>query len=68
MPLNIKKMAILLRFGSTTDFTRIFLSYKDISQALNIKYSTLSMLIKKFRDNNYNFVEYKRHMPCKLNK
>lgn len=55
-----------MRFGSMEDFSKRYLKYKDISLALNVKESTLRMLIKKFRDNDFQFVKPKYKTMKKL--
>lgn len=46
-----------MRFGSLTDFSKRYLKFKEIREALNLKESTLRMIVKRFRDQGYHMIE-----------
>jgi hypothetical protein len=55
-----------MRFGSDSLFDARYSKYKDISQTLNIKESTLGMIIKKFKDNGNTIARSTRQGTRKL--
>jgi len=51
----VQKLVILLRFGSQDAFDKRWLKYSEIREIVNVKESTLRMIVKRFRDNDYSF-------------
>ena len=42
---------VLLRFGSSCDFSKRYMKYGQISSALRVNENTIRTVIKRFRDN-----------------
>lgn len=53
VPLHIKMLVTQLYYGSDSDFSVKNASYAEIQRRVGLKQSTLRMIVKRFRDNNY---------------
>jgi hypothetical protein len=50
-----QKLAVHLWFGSENNFTRRYMKYSEIATVLRVKPSRIRMIVKKFRDNGFQF-------------